>query len=213
MSLLANHGLIGGNRLAPFGLQTSTAGLASDTYVITPPATATEGNRLTVFLGGVQTRTVSSVPAGWTEIVISYTGGAQGTNRAYTKVAGAGEPSTYTFVFGASLSGGWRYFEWQNVDPVTPFSLAVGVGSVGAVTTISPVSTYNIAFPAVAVTTICLDAALDWDPDNGYLDLGGGGFRTGVKGWYAPSSGEDVNWTGASALARAAIIVLKGKLI
>lgn len=213
MSLLRRYGLIGGSRLTPNILNTNVAGLASGTYTITPSVAPTAGNLLLFLMGGSQTRAITSFPAGVTEITITFSGSGQGSHKAFYKVATGSEPASYDFVWGASLSGGWRYLEIINFDETDIFEPAVGNGGL-ALTTVSPDASYDILVPSITFATLNLVTGSDWTIDNGYVDLGGANnFQTARKRFNAPALGETVNWSGSASDLNSALITINGKKI
>lgn len=213
MSLLRRYGLIGGGRLRPTIVSTDIAGLASGTYTITPSVAPTAGNLLLFLMGGSQTRGLTSIPSGVTQLSITFSGSGSGSHEALYKIATGSEPASYDFVWGASLSGGWRYLEIANFDETDIFEPLVGTGAL-AVTSVTPDASYDILIPSMAITTLNLVTGSDWAIDNGYADLGGANnFQTARKFFNAPALGETVNWTGSLSDLHSALIIINGKKI
>lgn len=129
---------------APFfmgiGITTQTA--VSTSVVMTPDATASDGDYLVVNIGSstIGNTEAFTAPAGWTLSLSSTHASAVSTPnlRTYTKFAGAGEPATYTWTGGVSVSHIATIIRLRGVNTTTPINVSGSSGILGNAT--DPVS-------------------------------------------------------------------------
>ena len=124
------------------------AGAAAAKYTVSPELTKPTGTAendilQAVFVTNDSTRTVTSVPTGWTLIAnIGESTSPGGRMWVYKKKAGAGEPATYTWSFNYSFNGMTAIWAEQDADDVSIYGTEVS----GILTT-----PYSVATPSIAV--------------------------------------------------------------
>lgn len=136
---------------------TNNLGSAGTTTVVTKPSGTVDGDLLVAILGNrAATKTMSSVPSGWT-LITSNTGATNKGMYAYWKIASS-EPSDWTWTWGASgLNAGAVLRINGNFDPITPIDVsnaaatADGVTSLVFTDTVTPTKTNELMlFPVFA---------------------------------------------------------------
>lgn len=227
MSLLSNHGVIGGTRLIP-QLVINTTGTDTDAnYSVAAGTPATNGNFIVIISGGTQSRTIVTNPSsGFTHVSLNI---GTGTLDIWYKFANS-ESGNYGIEWSGSLQGGWSYFEFTNVDPITPLNLESHSNSGVLVPSFQAIASYNISNPGVCFQTIALSSASStWVVDNSFLNGGGinstlgssgssGGLNTIFKAAYrihtTKATNEVTTWTTANQrIVLGAVIFFNGKLI
>lgn len=209
MSLLANHGVIGGVWLIPSLISRTAATQSGTTFTITPLVTPTSGNLIVILSGGTQTRTTVTPPTGFTEE--STAGGGSGTSKLFWKVAGGSEPANYTIDWSGTLNGGIAIIEYSNADTNSPIGMHIGANAIG---TSAALPSHSITTPGVTLTYIAKSGTSVWSADNSYTNITPSGeFRYATKTYNAVATGQNVSWSGTSETVNADLVLIKGKLI
>lgn len=194
--------------LAPEFVQRKYAAFSSNSFSFVIDATPIEGTLMVIATGGVQVRT-PSFPAGFTPVDM----GASGTNFVAYKFAGAGESTTITVTWNLSLDGSMQYYEFANIDTVTPVVAGTGaVGTAFVADTSVTYTTYNVLRPSVYVVNLDLNNTLAWGIDNSFIiQPTSSRFFSAYKIYTSPIDGEITTWTGASGNGAYTIIGFNGK--
>lgn len=138
-----------------FRAQTSNFAYEADGIVtITKPAGTVEGDVLiAAFVNNDGTRTLDTLPSGWTQIESSGTSTAPSTNAwVCKKVAGASEPASYDFTFSDSFNGPAAMIAYSGGSDVNI--------SDGA--TVSSIQSTPYAIDAPTITTTVNECLLVW---------------------------------------------------
>lgn len=209
--ILQQQVLIGNaNRvLIPEFVQRKYNAFSSTTFTVTADATPIEGNFMVITCGGGQNPRVPTFPGGFT--VVDMSNGD--TNFIGYKFAGAGESTNITVTWDVSLQGSLQYYEFTNIDPITP----VKVGTGGPGTTFGPATstvypTYDPDAASVYIANLTFTNVLAWGIDNGFSILPTSSrFFTAHKIYSGPTNGEVTTWTGASGAGARSLIAFNGK--
>lgn len=212
MSLLANHGVIGGVTAIPIVVSTSQNLASGLTFTVTPAVAPTSGNLMIITSGGVQNRTVSANPSGFTRVDTSGVG--SGTNVLWWKYATGSEPADYTITWSGSLDGGWSFTEIRNVVESSPIFYHSGNSGIGVTSLNAAPSNFNVPGPGIAITYISKSSTSAWTTNNGYVTFNPSGEHKIAKRIYsAVALGENVTWSGSSETVLVDIIFIKGKTV
>lgn len=184
---------------------------SSTTWNFTITTTPVEGNLMAVFVGGSQARTVSW-PGGWN--VVPMVGAGQTLEAGY-KIAGAGESTALTFTMSANLQGSVVYYEFSNVDTITPFQFG-GTGVPFTTVTSAQYGSFNVPGHSVAVQSIQFTSAPSWSVDSGFSLAAGSGVarhNAAYKIYHNDTLGDNPTWSGASATGAIGMIIFNGKRV
>jgi hypothetical protein len=114
---------------------------ASTSLVITRPAGTAPGDVLVASLA-FNGSTISSTPAGWIPIAALAGGAGNPRLQAYYRIAGAAEPSTYTWTTHSAVASSGGIARYSGVDNADPLAAPVSTAS-------SSTSVSSLAVPGV----------------------------------------------------------------
>lgn len=194
--------LLGGRYIPPTRIQSQhTNYTASSTWAFTYPATPTQGNMLILFIGGIQSRTVT-LPGGWTKKDLLTLNGSNTHVMAY-KVADAGESNFNITLTGGTLQGAVDYYELidYGIGPngVDIISDDVSVNQSGGSFSTASGNVFTISRPAFVITATLWNDTVSFAVNNSFVAVSGTGRAfTGYRQYTAPISGQQVTWTKSS---------------
>lgn len=173
----------------------SNTATASTSLTITKPSGTVSGDVLVAFVNMVRSSAINTPPSGWTTIEAS---GAYAYSHVYWKVAGASEPSSYTWDEGVSTNWAGVIFRLSGVDPTTQLDAATVTGED---------TVYNTSFTCASITTVT-DGSIVFASvfrDVRYITAGpGGAWTDGYLNAAAPGVGvayQTLSTAGASGVA------------
>jgi hypothetical protein len=173
----------------------SNTATATTSLTITKPSGTVSGDVLVAFVNMIRSSAINTPPSGWTTIEIS---GVFAYSHVYWKVAGASEPSSYTWDEGASTSWAGVIFRLSGVDPTTQLDVATVTGEDTG---------YNTSFISASITTVTNGAIVFASVfrDVRYITAGpGGGWTNGYLSAATPGLGvayQIFSTAGASGVA------------
>ena len=182
----------------------------SNTVTVTTTRTPVEGNFLFVCFGTSTTTTVVTPPSGWTEVTADPGGG--GTNLMFYKVAGASEPTSFSWVLSAVTGGGsWTILENSRVDPTPVYTEEIANDGVSRTT--HTFTTYNIAEPSVAFAAIALGSAVGAGSitiNNNFTRINAGGnYESAYRDYNSEDPSQVTSFSTSSRTASRRIVVFK----
>lgn len=191
---------LGAPNLLGVGITTQTAN--STSVVMTPDATANDGDYLVVNIcsSTIGASESFTAPSGWSLILSStHTDVAQTPNlRTYTKFAGAGEPSSYTWTGGSNVAHIATIFRFSAVDTTTPINASAATTlSLSAADPVSPSITTTVA--NCFMLSVCVQQNLltqTYTPPSGYVEQAD---QTGSHLGVAQTTGEAASRVQAAA--------------
>ena len=122
-----------------FRAATSGSGGTSTNVVLNRPAGVVEGDLLVAVLGSDRDGTLAAMtaPAGWTERG-AHTQTSCGFVKVWTKIAGASEPTSYTFPDSTSADAVGGMLAFHSYDPAAPLAVAPVFASSATAATAHP---------------------------------------------------------------------------
>lgn len=218
MSLLHHHSLVKNQRLTPELLASNNGAINNvSSFTVTYGTTPTEGNLMLIWVGGIQTRTPSSL-TGYTQVILFPAGG--GTDVYYWKIATSSEGASIGGTLSGNLQGNWVYMEWKNADNVSSmFHGAVQDNSGGVTVAAFDFPAFAVIKPSVWVMRINLGAASNsWVPTNNFVPITPNAsniiFKMSYRRYHFVDASEVAGYTSSnSRTCFGGVIGIAGKLV
>lgn len=195
--------------LTPEFVQRKYNAFSSTTFSLTLDATPIQGNFMILTCGGSSIRT-PTFDGSYT--VVNLLGSGVSNYIAY-KFAGAGESTTQTVTWNLSQAGSMQYYEFRNIDTVSPVVTGSNAAyTFGGAATSKSYPTYNVAGPSVYIPNLIFTNSQTWAIDNGFqIQPTVSRFFSAYKIYTTPTNGEVTTWSGTSADGEYSMIAFNGK--
>jgi hypothetical protein len=148
----------------------SSNGAASGSLTISKPVGTLEDDVLVASISVRPNTPTISAPAGWILVRRVNNGNSNASSLAvYYKVAGASEPSSYTWTFSSSSGSAGGIAAFSGVDTSDPIDVENGQNTANSTSHASPSITTTIA-DAMVVTSHAFTSAASWTSPSGMIE-------------------------------------------